>query len=279
MFCHTENQLRLLDKAGKYYRSVLAKDARNVYAANGLGVVLSGRGRWADSKAVFSEIKDAAPEVTDVWLNLGHVFTHQSLHLNAVKLYEHVLKKYASHTHTSAPSSTLQSVSSEETVNVLLYLANAYFQVGGQMANAKKCLLKAIRLAPDDLMLWYNLALAQEDFAVSVLQMSMTNRTYKEVAHAVNELKSAQQIFERLEKQPDAAALGVEPDKAKVHARFCATTLEVALPHLEHAKKREADNEAMRSTSFMLFVVGAFVTRLLTTVSFPPTLHTSSVRE
>jgi hypothetical protein len=78
--------MRLLDKAGKYYRSVLAKDAANIYAANGLGVVLSGRGRWADCKAVFSELKEVAPEVTDVWLNLGHVFTHHGLHTNAIKL-------------------------------------------------------------------------------------------------------------------------------------------------------------------------------------------------
>jgi hypothetical protein len=81
-----KNQLRLLEKAGKYYRSVLLKDARSIYAANGLGVVLAHKSRFGEAKDVFAEVKDVAPEMKDVWVNLAHVFTHQQFHANAIKL-------------------------------------------------------------------------------------------------------------------------------------------------------------------------------------------------
>jgi predicted Zn-dependent protease len=68
-----------------------------------------------------------------------------------------VYKRFAS----GSAASGVAGQTTEEVVNVLLYLANAYFQAG-QIVSAKKMLLKAIHLTPEDLILWYNLALAQE---------------------------------------------------------------------------------------------------------------------
>ncbi len=47
-------------------------------------------------------------------------------------------------------------------------------------------------------------------------------------------------------------SLGVEPAKARVHAKYSLESLAKARPHLEHARKREEDNERMRSACHSL---------------------------
>ena len=44
----------------------------NVFAANGLGIVLSERGQLEEAKTVFAAIREAAPDVSPVVLNLAH---------------------------------------------------------------------------------------------------------------------------------------------------------------------------------------------------------------
>ncbi len=44
----------------------------NVFAANGLAMVLSERGQLEDARTVLSSLREAAPDVSCVVLNLAH---------------------------------------------------------------------------------------------------------------------------------------------------------------------------------------------------------------
>lgn len=98
-----------------------------------------------------------------------HTFSAQ-----AIRLYQNCLKKF----HGGRDPS------------LHIYLAHAYFDAR-QYNDCMRVLLKALHVSPNNLQLWYNLALARETFAVAVLQKEQKGeaRTLAEVENAIEDLK------------------------------------------------------------------------------------------
>lgn len=92
----------------------------------------------------------------------------------AIRLYQNCLKKF----HGGRDPS------------LHIYLAHAYFDAR-QYNECIRVLLKALHVSPNNLQLWYNLALARETFAVAVLQKEQKGeaRTLAEVENAIEDLK------------------------------------------------------------------------------------------
>lgn len=92
----------------------------------------------------------------------------------AIRLYQNCLKKF----HGGRDPS------------LHIYLAHAYFDAR-QYNDCMRVLLKALHVTPNNLQLWYNLALARETFAVAVLQKEQKGeaRTLAEVENAIEDLK------------------------------------------------------------------------------------------
>lgn len=92
----------------------------------------------------------------------------------AIRLYQNCLKKF----HGGRDPS------------LHIYLAHAYFDAR-QYNDCMRVLLKALHVSPNNLQLWYNLALARETFAVAVLQKEQKGeaRTLAEVENAIEDLK------------------------------------------------------------------------------------------
>lgn len=149
----------------------------------------------------------------------------------------------------------------------MLYLAKAYYE----SKNYPKCistLSRAIHLRPNDLRLWYNIGLAQEDYAVTTLGQDSTpqqagrsqgpQRTMADVQRAIMDLKRAQRIFRFLLQQAESAsasqtkkaALPFDKEKVSEHEKFIGDTLTKASYHLEFERQREEkrrlENEAQR---------------------------------
>jgi len=79
--------------------------------------------------------------------------------------------------------------------SVLLYLAKAYFE-WNKMEECKQTLQKAIHIAPHNMALWYNLALAQKAYSTSILKKE--KKTITELSAATKELEQATCMFEHL---------------------------------------------------------------------------------
>lgn len=92
----------------------------------------------------------------------------------AIRLYQNCLKKFH-----GGRDPTLH-----------MYLAHAYFDAR-QYDECMSVLLKALHISPNNLQLWYNLALTRETFAVAVLQKEQKGeaRTLAEVENAIEDLK------------------------------------------------------------------------------------------
>ena len=176
-----EAKLRALRHRAKEYRAVLAREPSNLFAANGLAICLAEQGYVREAKEAFALVREASTEVPDIGVNLAHVLVAHEQYENAIKLYQHVMARNPHH-----PDPRL-----------LLYLARAHYLQGDSL-RAKSVLLRALHIAPGDLVLQYNLALIQEDYGIGVLQKARSDRTYREVAFAVKELKLAAATFARL---------------------------------------------------------------------------------
>lgn len=156
---------------------------------------------------------------------------------------------------------------------VILYLAKAYYE-SKNYAQCISTLSRAIHLHPNDMRLWYNIGLAQEDYAVATLGqesapvsgrsgIAAPQRTMADVQRAILDLKRARRIFLFLIQQAEAANQAKKPDgqskkptlpfdkeKVSEHEKFCADTLTKASYHLEFERqkeeKRRLENEAQR---------------------------------
>ncbi|CAM9217141.1 unnamed protein product [Discosporangium mesarthrocarpum] len=227
-----------LQHAANFYQEVLKEDDANAYSANGLGMVLAEKGMLDQAKEVFARVREVSAEVLgDVWINLAHVYLAQNKHNEAIRLYQNCLKKF----HGGRDSS------------LHIYLAHAYFDAR-QYDECMRTLLKALHVSPNNLQLWYNLALTRETYAVAVLQKEQKGeaRTLMEVENAIKDLKGATKLFMWLKQcQPDRSGglhrrLPYDSSKADKHAKFCFDNIERADQHLSHEKMKADQQQTVR---------------------------------
>ena len=185
------------ERAGKYYRSVLANDGTNVYAAHGLACLLAEQGDWGRAKEVLTLVREALDGYVDAALNLGHVHTAQQAYAAAVKAYDDVVDKLLPHTAQHGRQEQDDDVEERRT-DALVYRGRAYF-LWGLLEEAVASLDAAVQRRGSSALLWYNRALAQEEYAIAVLRKKVEERTLDEVTRAVQRLGDAHTTFARLE--------------------------------------------------------------------------------
>lgn len=141
------------EKALAIFKSVLRNDPKNIWAANGIGSVLAHKGNIIEARDMFAQVREATADFYDVWLNIAHIYVEQKQYISAIQMYENCLKKFFKHNN----------------VEVMQYLARAYFRAG-KLKEAKSVLLKARRVAPQDTVLLFNIALVLQRLATQVLK-------------------------------------------------------------------------------------------------------------
>lgn len=214
-----------LEKARDLYQKVLGLQINNMYAANGIGVVLAEKGLFDISKDIFTQVQEAATgnlavDMPDVWINLGHIYLAQGQFGLAVKMYLNCLKRFYHNTDHQ----------------ILLYLARCHYEAE-QWQECKRVLLRAIHLAPSNYMLRFDVAIAMQKFSTATLQKA--KRTADEVRQAVFELKNALRLFGQLAGVKDKQVHGFDEKKLDMHGEYCKHLLDAAKVHLEAAEREE----------------------------------------
>ncbi|XP_006642561.2 RNA polymerase-associated protein CTR9 homolog [Lepisosteus oculatus] len=221
-----EKEKRHQDRALAIYKQVLRNDAKNLYAANGIGAVLAHKGYFREARDVFAQVREATAEISDVWLNLAHIYVEQKQYISAVQMYENCLKKFYKHQNTE----------------VLLYLARALFKCG-KLQECKQTLLKARHVAPNDTVLMFNVALVLQRLATLVLKDEKSN--LKAVLSAVKELELAHRYFSYLSKAGDKMRFDLA--LALTEARQCSDLLSQAQYHVARARKQDEEERELRA--------------------------------
>ncbi|XP_051505155.1 RNA polymerase-associated protein CTR9 homolog [Myxocyprinus asiaticus] len=221
-----EKEKRHQDRALAIYKQVLRNDAKNLYAANGIGAVLAHKGYFREARDVFAQVREATAEISDVWLNLAHIYVEQKQYISAVQMYENCLKKFYKHQNTE----------------VLLYLARALFKCG-KLQDCKQTLLRARHVAPSDTVLMFNVALVLQRLATLVLKDEKSN--LKAVLSAVKELELAHRSFSYLSKAGDKMRFDLA--LAASEARQCSDLLSQAQYHVARARKQDEEEKEHRA--------------------------------
>ena len=182
-------------KVGNYFRNIIKINPCNIYASLGLGIILALQGELNAARDIFAKIRDINPTIVDAWINLGHIHL-QDLHWEqAIICYKYVLDKLWNTTMMPVTGGGNNNLT--QYISILHCLALAYYY-SNDLINCKLMLLKAIHLNPNHYILWYNLALAQEHFAIDILNKSRYERNLDQVKHAIYDLQSALSILRNL---------------------------------------------------------------------------------
>lgn len=173
---HKDRLAKQRSLALKFFKHGLHHDAKNIYAANGIGCILAINGKFNEARDVFSQVREATADFPDVWINLAHIYVEQKQYSSAVQMYENCLKKFYNNTST----------------DILQYIARAHFKAK-KFSECKKALLKARYLNPQDPSILLNLAKTLKTDAKLVLQDNKS--AYSAVVNAEFELKLSHVYF------------------------------------------------------------------------------------
>ncbi|XP_021750245.1 protein CTR9 homolog [Chenopodium quinoa] len=214
-----------LEKAKDMYSNVLKKCTSNLYAANGLGMILAEKGQFDVSKEIFTQVQEAGSgtifsQMPDVWINLAHVYFAQGNYTLAVKMYQNCLRKFYFNTESQ----------------LFLYLARTHYEAE-QWQESKRTLLRAIRLSPSNYTLRFNLGVVMQKFSASLLNKE--KRSADEMRTTVSELEIAISVFGQLAVAFNQNIHGIDEKKIETHVSYCKHLLEVAKVYREAAELEE----------------------------------------
>ncbi|KNC56167.1 TPR repeat-containing protein [Thecamonas trahens ATCC 50062] len=209
-----------LKRALTFFKQVLRADASNLFAANGIGIVLADKGQIGAAKVVFDSVREASSEFPDVYVNLGHCALAQKQYVKAITLYETALAKSAD----------------PHDVTILLFIARALFDQK-LYAKARAMLSRCLRLEPTNIAARFDLALTIQSEAVAKLKLPESQRPVTVVKSAIRLLQHARSEYEYLYANNLAS-------RAKEYIEYCDSALEDASLTLDAAEILE---ESLRS--------------------------------
>ncbi|CAO2823169.1 unnamed protein product [Amaranthus hypochondriacus] len=217
-----------LEKAKEIYSNVLKKCTANLYAANGLGMILAEKGQFDVSKEIFTQVQEAGSgtifsQMPDVWINLAHVYFAQGNHTLALKMYQNCLRKFFYNTESQ----------------LLLYLARTYYEAE-QWQDSKRALLRAMHLSPSNYTLRFNIGVVMQKFSASLLNKE--KRSADEMRTTVSELEIAISVFGQLAMAFHENIHGIDEKKIETHVSYCKHLLDVAKVYKEAAELEEQQN-------------------------------------
>uniref|UniRef100_A0A3P8WYG3 CTR9 homolog, Paf1/RNA polymerase II complex component n=1 Tax=Cynoglossus semilaevis TaxID=244447 RepID=A0A3P8WYG3_CYNSE len=215
-----EKEKRHQDRALAIYKQVLRNDAKNLYAANGIGAVLAHKGYYREARDVFAQVREATADISDVWLNLAHIYVEQKQYISAVQMYENCLKKFYKYQNTE----------------VLLYLARALFKCG-KLQECKQMLLKKTLYFccfPKRLVMWP--LMTQFSYGINIYFFLLLGVIFFVLFN---------RYFSYLSKAGDKMRFDLA--LAASEARSCSDLLSQAQYHVARARKQDEEEKELRA--------------------------------
>jgi tetratricopeptide (TPR) repeat protein len=199
----------------KFYHMVLKEDQRNIYAANGLGMVCAAKDQGDIAREIFSRVRETGLSPgSDVCVNLGHMHLSQGRYVDAIQIYQATLK--------SLPTSPAVRTQSEAMGEVSDCLSLSYLK-NSQHDDSVRVLLKSLHYDPTRVHDWFNVACVKEELAVKLCRAQTSS--ISDISLAIEELNHATLLFKSL--RNSTLCPGVkrhelfDAHKAGQHEKFC----------------------------------------------------------
>jgi RNA polymerase-associated protein CTR9 len=184
------------------YKDVMKRFPQNVYAANGLGMVLAEQGRLDAAKAAFKAIREADQHALNVAINLAHTHAATGDHTDALQLYHVAARRMMEETDPSAGLANGDANLAADIVQTLVYQARSHMEAK-EFEAAIAVLQRGLLLSPSDVRVRYILAYAQAEEALRIITLDVSKRTAEQVGQAVSYVKAAAHSFGWLKQHAD----------------------------------------------------------------------------
>ena len=255
-----------LEHAQTMYTKALQKSGSNLFAANGLGILLADKGKIDEAKTTFQLVAEgitAAAEATggdrdrlatspDISINQGHIQMAKGNFIAAARHYEQAQSQFYHNMND----------------RVMLFQARNFYEAGDIQA-AKETLRRAMHVAPWDYRLRQNLAyMYQESGNRTFIKLSQKMKSkskgdkgksvnveesgrLEQVLTAVSDFTTARNLFVQLQNafaKAKAAGpeevhklelLGIERRKLEIHVQFCEQQIGYSDAYRKEAEREE----------------------------------------
>ncbi|KAF2446043.1 TPR-like protein [Karstenula rhodostoma CBS 690.94] len=179
-----EKRRKMYERAVEFFNKVLELDPRNAYAAQGIAIAMAeDRKEHSTSLQIFMKVKDTLKDF-NVYMNLGHTYGELKQYARAIENYEIALHK------------------KPHDLNIIACLGRVWFVRGksdqslSHMKTALEYSQQALKLAPNQNHLQFNVAFVQFQIAQLVYNLKETARTLVDVEEAQQGLDEAIRMFE-----------------------------------------------------------------------------------
>lgn len=177
-------------RAGEFYGKALNLDKGNYFAAQGLGLIFADRGMVSEAREVFTQVRSAAGEGTnlDSALNQAHALVEMGKYAGAITLYTQAL--------------TNVSTANTKQVSLLLYRCRAQYLLALESFDVSAAdsaisdARQALQLLPSDEPLKFNLGLLLQARATAITK-SQDDVSFDS---ALESVKEAELIFNEIVK-------------------------------------------------------------------------------
>ncbi|MDP2434448.1 MAG: tetratricopeptide repeat protein [archaeon] len=226
LFLNSSRTEKALGYAYAFYSRVLHRNPKNLYAANGLGLLMVQHGYMTQALDIFLQVRDAKPEFPDVWLNLGHVYFSQKQYSNALQMYRTCLERFYQ----------------GKNADVLHFIARAHYEQSA-FAEAASSLSQAIELS-SDVTLVYNRAIVDGDHGIAVLKRDF--KTTEDVQAAILRLREAAQALQALAIEKEGKEQKYSPKAASIRSKYYAKTADRATHIMDQVRESEEKEKETR---------------------------------
>uniref|UniRef100_A0A0N4Z759 RNA polymerase-associated protein CTR9 n=1 Tax=Parastrongyloides trichosuri TaxID=131310 RepID=A0A0N4Z759_PARTI len=165
-----------INRAFDMYAKVLRYHPRNVYAANGIAILLAFNGNYEGARECFAEVRENLFDKKDAWLNLAHVYGMLKNYLNSIQMFKAAIEKFGLN----------------KDCDVLMALARTYWK-NDDLINAKDYMIQAVNADNCNFYAKFNLAKIYMKIGLKTMESSKSSLT--EMDSAIDYFNEAKEVF------------------------------------------------------------------------------------
>ncbi|CEF62160.1 RNA polymerase-associated protein Ctr9 homolog [Strongyloides ratti] len=170
-----------ISRAFEMFSKVLRYHPMNIYAGNGIGVLLTFIGDYEKARECFAIVRENLLNNKGPWLNLAYVYGMLKNYLNSIQLYKAAIDKFGL----------------DEDTETLIALGYNYWKKK-EYINAMNYVNKAVNIDPFNLYAIYNLAKICTKVGLNILESS--NNSLTEIDNAIAYFNKAKNYFININK-------------------------------------------------------------------------------
>ncbi|KAF2637696.1 tetratricopeptide repeat protein 1 [Massarina eburnea CBS 473.64] len=175
-----EKRRKTYERAVEFFAKVLQLDPKSAYAAQGIAIALAeDKKDYSTALQILTKVRDAIKDY-NVYMNLGHTYAELKQYARAIENYELALSKDRS-----------------SDINILACLGRIWLQRAKQEGNlsymktALEYSQEALKIAPTQSHLQFNVGFVQFQIAMLVYNLKDTDRTVADIKEAQEGLEAA----------------------------------------------------------------------------------------